>query len=139
LSDQVQMNLSVYPEFVDEVEKLAATHGWSKVGAIRVATRTLAEVMSKHEDAPRDADEDIRDLYLRLAREIPDQLVEVSRSVEFVRVGDVPAIRAEGWLLWEDEATGDLLAREEAGEQRFGRVINGKVEAMISPAVASQN
>jgi hypothetical protein len=139
VSNLSQLNTWVEPTYIAEIERLADTHGWSKAGAIRVAIRTLAEVMSKHEDAPRFADDDLRDLYLKLAREMPGQLVEVSRSVEFVRVGDVPAVRAEGWLLWEDQATGELLAREEAGEQRFGRVINGKVEALISPALASRN
>jgi hypothetical protein len=134
-----QMNIKIESEWVDEIERLADTHGWSKAGAIRVAIRTLAEVMSKHEDARRDADDDVRDLYLRLSREIPSQLVEVSRSVELVRVGEVPAVRAEGWLLWEDQATGDLIAREEAGEQRFGRVLDGKVQVMITPAEASLN
>jgi hypothetical protein len=134
-----QMNTWIEPNLIEEIERLAQVHGWSKAGAIRAAIRTLSEVMSKHEDAPRFADPDIRDLYLRIAREIPGQLVEVSRSVELLYVGDTPAVKAEGWLIWEDDATGELLAREQAGEQRFGRVINGKVEAMISPAIASQN
>lgn len=133
------MNMSVSPQFVAEVDALREKHGWSKRRAVEIAIRTLAEVMSKHEDAPRFADDDLTKLYLRVSREIPGQLVEVSRSVEFIRVGDVPAIRAEGWLIWEDDATGELLAREEAGEQRFGRIRNGKIEAMISPAIASQN
>jgi hypothetical protein len=133
------MNIHIEPKWVDEIEKLAEAHGWSKARAIRVAIRTLTEVMSKHEDAPRHADKDVRDLHLRLVREIPGQLVEVSRSVELLHVGDVPAVRGEGWLIWEDEATGDLIAREEAGERRFGRVIDGKVELMISPAAASRN
>ena len=139
MSNLKQMNTWIEPELIDEIERLAETHFSSKAEAVRVAIRTLAEVMSKHEDAPRFAEADIRDLYLRISREIPGQLVEVSRSVEFLYVGDTPAVKAEGWLIWEDEATGELLAREQAGEQRFGRVINGKVEAMISPAIASQN
>jgi hypothetical protein len=139
MSNLEQMNVHIEPDFIDEIERLADAHGWSKAGAIRVAIRTLAEVMSKHEDAPRDAGDDVRDLYLRLAREIPGQLVEVSRSVELVRVGDVPAVRAEGWLIWEDQATGDLLVREESGEQRFGRVIDGKVQVMVAPAEAVLN
>ena len=139
MSTFTQMNIHIEPRWVEEIEKVAEAHGWSKARAIRVAIRTLAEVMSKHADAPRQADEDVRDLYLRLVREIPGQLVEVSRSVELLHVGDVPAVRAEGWLIWEDEATGDLIAREEAGERRFGRVINGKIEVMISPSAASRN
>src|SRR5687767_1266765 len=133
MSEQIQMNLSVYPELVDEVERLAGEYGWSKRETVTAAVQALAQVMSKHEDAPRDADDDIRDLYLRLACEIPGQLVEVSRSVELGRVGEQPVVRAEGWLFWEDLTTGDLLAREEAGEQRFGQVIDGKVEALITP------
>jgi hypothetical protein len=109
------MNLSVYPELVDEIKDLAARYDCSMREVITVAVACLTKVMSKHEDAPRYADDDVRELYLRLAREIPGQLVEVSRSVERVRVGDVPAVRAEGWLMWEDQTTGDLLVREEAG------------------------
>ena len=139
MSDQVQMNLSVYPELVDAVESLTETYGWSKRETVTVAVQALARVMSKHEDAPRDADDDIRDLYLRVARLIPGDLVEVSRSVELGRVGEQPVIRAEGWLMWEDQATGDLLAREEGGEQRFGRVVDGKIEAFITPAQAVRN
>jgi hypothetical protein len=139
MSTLTQMNTWIEPHFIDEIERLADTHGWSRAGAIRVAIATLAAVMSKHEDAPRDADDDVRDLYLRLAREVPGQLVEVSRSVELLRVGEVRAVRAEGWLIWEDQATGDLIAREESGEQRFGRVVDGKVRVMISPAAASLN
>ena len=134
-----QMNTWIEPEWIDEIERLAREHGWSKAGAIRAAIGTLSDVMSKHADAPRFADDDIRHLYLTVARAIPGQLVEVSRSVEFVRIGETPAVVAEGWLIWEDEATGELLAREQAGEQRFGRVINGRIEAMISPVQAALN
>jgi predicted transcriptional regulator len=141
-----QMNIKIEPEYIDEIERLAEEHGWSKARAIRIAIRTLSEVMSKHEEALRHpddvthpADDDIRDLYMAIAREIPSDLVEVVRSLDPRYVGDQPVIRAEGWLLWKDQATGEILAREEVGEQRFGRVINGKVEAMISPALASRN
>jgi hypothetical protein len=141
-----QMNTKLEQAWIDELDRLADRHGWSRARAIRTAIRTLTEVMSKHEEAlrhpddvTRPADDDIRDLYLRLAREIPGQLVEVSRSVEALHVGDVPAVKAEGWLFWEDQATGDLICREESGEQRFGRVVNGKVAVMISPVAASQN
>jgi hypothetical protein len=135
-----QMNIKIEPEWVDELEVLAERHGWSKARAVRVAIRTLADVMAKHDDAPRDlADADIRDLYLRIAREIPGQLVEVSRTVEFLRVGEVAAVKAEGWQLWEDQATGDLLAREQEGEQRFARVIDNRIELLVAPAEAAQN
>lgn len=134
-----QMNVHIEPEWVDQVERLANENSWSKAQTIRVAIRTLAEVMSKHTDAPRLAKPDMRELYERVSREIPGQLVEVSRSVEFLYFGEVPAILAEGWLLWEDAATGELLAREREGQQRFGWIRNGKVEAMISPAQAVKN
>lgn len=139
MATYTQMNVKLEPEWVAEVERLADENKWSKAETIRVAIRTLAEVMAKHEDAPRFAEDDIRELYTQISREIPGQLVEVSRSVEFLHFGEVPAILAEGWLLWRDEATGELLAREQSGEQRFGRVRNGKIEAMISPAEASRN
>jgi hypothetical protein len=134
-----QMNIKIEPEWVGELEVLAERHGWSKARAVRVAIRTLADVMAKHDDAPRRADADIRDLYLRIAREIPGHLVEVSRSVEFLRLGEVPAVKAEGWLLWEDQATGDLLAREQEGEQRFARVVDNRIELLVAPAEAAQN
>jgi hypothetical protein len=141
-----QMNIKIEPEYVDEVERLAEEHGWSKARAIRTAIRTLSQVMSKHEEAlrhpddvTRSVDDDIRDLYMAVAREIPSDLVEVVRSLDPLYIGDQPVIRAEGWLIWRDQTTGDLIAREEAGEQRFARVMNGRIEVMISPAEASQN
>jgi len=139
VTEFAQLNVKVESEWIDEVERLADEHAWSKAQTIRVAIRTLAEVMSKHADAPRFTDDATRALYMRVSREIPGQLVEVSRSVEFLPVGDVPVIRAEGWLIWEDAATGELLAREEAGEQRFGRIRSGRVEVMTSPIEASRN
>jgi predicted transcriptional regulator len=144
--EYTQMNVKLEPAWVDELEQLAEAHGWSKARAIRVAIRTLAEVMSKHEEAlrhpddvTRPAEDDIRDLYMAVAREIPYDLVEVVRSLDPRYVGDQPVIRAEGWLIWRDQDTGDLIAREEAGEQRFGRIVDGKVQVMVTPAAASQN
>lgn len=146
MTNFTQMNIHIEPKWVDEIERLAETHRWSKARAIRIAIRTLTEVMSKHEEAlrhpddvTRPADEDVRDLYMAVAREIPSDLVEVVRSLDPRCVGGQPVIRAEGWLIWRDQATGDLIAREEAGEQRFGRLLNGKIEVMITPAAASQN
>jgi hypothetical protein len=146
MANFTQMNIHIEPKWVDEVERLAETHGWSKARAIRIAIRTLTEVMSKHEEALRHhddvtrlADDDIRDLYMAVAREIPSDLVEVVRSLDPRYIGDQPVIRAEGWLIWRDQATGDLIAREEAGKQRFGRVMNGRIEVMVTPAEASQN
>lgn len=141
-----QMNIKIEPEWVDEIERLAKQHGWSKARAIRIAIRTLTEVMAKHEEAlrhpddiTRPADDDIRDLYMAVAREVPSDLVEVVRSLDARYVGDQPVIRAQGWLIWRDQATGDLVAREEGGEQRFGRVRNGRIEVMITPAAAALN
>jgi hypothetical protein len=126
--------------------KIAEKNGWPVGKAATLAIRTLTEVMSKHEEAlrhpddvTRPADDDIRDLYMAVAREIPSDLVEVVRSLDPRYVGDQPVIRAEGWLIWRDQATGDLIAREETGEQRFGRLRNGRIEVMITPAVASLN
>ncbi len=128
------MNLSVYPELVDELEWLAERNGWSKRETVTVAVQALAQLLSKHEDASRGADADVRNFYLRVAREIPGQLVEVCQSVDLERVGGQPAVRAEGWLIWEDPATSDLVAREVSGKRRFGRVLDGRIEPFTAPA-----
>ena len=135
MSEQVQMNLSVYPELVDELKWLTERNGWSKRETVTVAdapSPRAADVQARGRGARRRRRRSY--FYLRVAREIPGQLVEVCQSVNLERLGGQPAVRAEGWLIWEDPATSDLVAREVGGKRRFGRVLDGRIEPFTAPA-----
>ena len=84
----VQMNMSVSPGFVAEVDALRKRHGWSKRMAVEVAIHALAQstgVMDAHARYADQHDAEIGDLYMRLAREMPAGFVEAPK--DGVRVG----------------------------------------------------
>jgi hypothetical protein len=135
---QIQMNLSVYPDLVDEIEALAERYDWSKREVVTVAVRALEALMDAHEAYAAQHDDSIRKLYVRLAAEMPAGFVEVPK--EGVRVGraaDLPAVLIDNrWLVFPDRETGALLAEEQGGEQRIARIVDGEIKPLKLPSPA---
>jgi hypothetical protein len=132
---QMQMNLSVYPDLVDEIEALAERYEWSKREVVTVAVRALKAMMDAHEAYAAQRDDDIAALYMRLAAEMPAGFVEVPK--EGVRVGraaDLPAVMVDNrWLVFPDRETGNLLAEEQGGERRIARIVDGEIKPLRLP------
>ncbi len=137
----IQLNTRLDREHLENVEALAEHYGWSKREAVEIAIRTLSGVMAMHKEAAKNHDPDQRDLYAAVSREIPYFLIEVPKSVKLGRVGDQAVIRAPGetpgdppWLLWRDEDSGHLVAKEDGGEERFGVITAGQIRPVVVPA-----
>jgi hypothetical protein len=132
------MNLSVYPDLVEEIEGLAERYDWSKREVVTIAIRALKQLMDAHERFADQHDDDIGELYMRLAAEMPAGFVEVPK--EGVRVGraaDLPAVLVDNWLVFPDRETGNLLAEnQEADGPRIARVEGGKIRPLKMPTAA---
>jgi hypothetical protein len=134
MSKLKQMNTWLEPEIINEVESLAERHFASKADAIRAAIRTLAEVMGAHETYADQHEDDIGQLYMRLAREMPAGFVEVPKDgLRIGRAGDLPAVLVNSWLVFPDRETGALLAEEQGGEGRIARIVDGEIKPLKMP------
>lgn len=138
MAGQVQMNLSVYPDLVDDIEELADRCDWSKREVVTFAVRALSALMDTHEAFAAQLEEDMAALYMRVVAEMPAGFVEVPK--EGVRVGraaDLPAIMVDDrWLIFPDRESGDLLAEEQGGAQRIARIVDGEIKPLKLPSLA---
>jgi hypothetical protein len=134
---QIQMNLSVYPELVDEIEALAERYDWSKREVVTVAVQALEALMDAHEAYAAQHDEEIREFYMRLAAEMPVGFAEVPKhGVRVGRAADLPAVMIDTWLVFPDRETGTLLAEEQGGEGRIARIAGGEIKPLKLPSPA---
>jgi hypothetical protein len=133
---QIQMNLSVYPELVDEIEVLAERYDWSKREVVTLAVRALTALMGAHEAYAAQHDDDIAEFYIRLAVEMPAGFVEVPKDgIRVGRAGDLPAVLVDKWLVFPDQS-GALLAEEQGGEGRIARIVDGEIKPLKMPSPA---
>src|SRR4051794_27290425 len=101
MTDLRQMNLKLEKQWVDEIDGLADRHGWSRAAATRTAIRALAQLMEAHDRVAaalrESGEDDLADLYLRLAREMPGVLVDVLPKERLCggHSGDAPAFRLD--------------------------------------------
>jgi hypothetical protein len=134
----VQMNAHVEPRWRDTINRIANRYGWNRTHATCVAIRTLDRVLDKLEAAAQVGTDEQKALYRRVVREVPGDLMLVP-PIHAAHVDDVPVIVMNGWLFWADRATGDLLAKELEGEERFCRVADHEVQLLVSPQEAALN
>jgi hypothetical protein len=132
--DTTQLNVLV-PRVVDDaLERLAERFG-SKRKAATLAIAALETLMDAHEAYAAQHDDDIAELYMRLARDAPAGFVEVPK--EGIRVGraaDLPAVMVDRWLVFPDRETGALLAEEQGGEGRIARIVDGEIKPLKLPS-----
>jgi hypothetical protein len=130
-----QLNVHIPNDVVETVERLRDRYGWSKRDLVMKAIRALAQVMDAHEAYAAQHDDDIAQVYLRLAAEMPAGFVEVPK--EGVRVGraaKTPAVMIDDtWLVWADPASGNLFAEEQGGARRVGVVAAGEIKPLKIP------
>lgn len=165
MSKLIQMNMSVSPEFVDEVGTLAERYGWSKrktvetaihalaqvtdevdvlanrygwseSKTIETAIRALAQVMDAHERFAAQYD-DIGEIYMQLAAEMPAGFVEVPKDgVRIARAEGVPVVIIDNtWLIWSDPASGNVFAEEQGGQGRVAVVKDGEIKPLKVPTL----
>lgn len=133
---QIQMNLSVYPALVEQIENLAERYDWSKRQVVTLAVRALAQLMTAHERFAAEYDDDIGELYMRLAAELPDGFVEVPKDgVRVGRAADMPTVVIDNaWAFFLDSKTGNLLAEEQGGQKRIAVVTDGAIRPLKLPS-----
>jgi hypothetical protein len=133
-----ETTIKVRPRSLEKIDRAAKTNGWTRKDAARIALHTFERVMAKLNEAPQVGTDEQKELFLRIAREIPGELMIVP-PIETTYVDDVPVVRVNGWLFWQDVQTGDLLARELDGEGRFCRIVENQVQLLVSPQEAMAN
>ena len=133
MSDTAQLNV-VVPSGVDKtLEKLAERYEWSKREAATIAIRALDALMHAHERCAEQRSDDVAELWMRIARQMPAAFVEIPRDgVATGRVGDQPAVQLDSWVITDVE--GDLMAQEVDGEQRLAKIVDGEIKPLRLPA-----
>jgi hypothetical protein len=143
--DLTQLNVHVPDEIIKLIDGdegrdepgLRARYGWSKRDLVMTAIDALAQLMKAHDAYAAQHDDDIGELYMRLAAEMPAGFVEVPK--EGIRVGraaGMPAVMVNGWLVFPDQETGALLAEEQGGEGRIARIVDGEIKPLKLPSTA---
>jgi hypothetical protein len=103
------------------------------------AVETWNDLMRLHEQiAGADAVEpDVGDLYRRVAREIPVQLIEPKGAVQLGWTDAskaIPAMQVDEWFIYADPESDELMAVDADGRRR-GRVVGGEIRADEAPQV----
>jgi hypothetical protein len=132
MSELVQLNLSVDRDLSDLVEELARHHGWTKRQAVTAAVEALKVLMKRHETtAAKASEEDVGELFLRVARLMPAGLTDA--KVEWGRLSDGrPALIVRDWVI-ADDGSGDLMAVRRDGSQ-VGYLAHGDIEVLAERA-----
>lgn len=133
MSDTAQLNV-VVPIGVDKtLEKLAERHEWSKREAATIAIRALEALMQAHEGCAEQRSDDVAELWMRIARQMPAAFVAIPRDgVETGHVGDQPAVQLDNWVI--TDADGALMAQEVDGEQRLAKIVDGEIKPLRLPS-----
>jgi hypothetical protein len=135
----IQLNVHVPPEFIEKkVKALCARYGWSRRGLVMTAIDALAQVMKAHDVYANQHDDEIGELYLRLAAEMPAGFVEVPKDgIRVGRAGDLPAVLVDNWLVFPDRETGALLAENQGADgPRVARIVDGEIKPLKMPTAA---
>ena len=66
--------------FVDRMDEFRELHGWSRRNLVATAITVLAQIMEAHEKYAAMHEDDIRELYMKLAAEMPAGFVEVPKD-----------------------------------------------------------
>ena len=133
--DLTQLNVHVPPDVIETVERLRDRYGWSKRDLVMTAIGALGALMDAHEAYAAQHDDDIGELYMRLAREMPAGFVEVPKDgIRVGRAGDLPAVMVDSWLVFPDREGGALLAEEQGGEGRIARIVDGEIKPLRLPS-----
>jgi hypothetical protein len=137
VEDLTQLNVHVPPDVVETVDRLRDRHGWAKRDLIMAAIGALAALMDAHEGYAAQHDDDIGELYMRLAAEMPAGFAEVPKDgVRVGRAGDLPAVLVDNWLVFPDRESGALLAEEQGGQGRIARIVDGEIKPLKMPTAA---
>jgi hypothetical protein len=132
--DTTQLNVLVPRDVDNTLERLAERFG-SKRKAATLAITALETLMDAHEAYAAQHDDDIGELYMRLAREAPAGFVAVPKEgIRVGRAGDLPAVMVDSWLVFPDRDTGALLAEEQGGERRIARIVDGEIKPLKMPS-----
>src|SRR4051812_10457704 len=132
-----QFNLKLEPGLVEQLEKTADQNDWTLTHTIRTAIRTLGHLMEAHKQFADALEDDVGELYMRLAREMPAGFVEVPKDgVRAGRAAGLPAVMIDNaWLVFPDPETGNLLA-EDQSEGGIAVVRDGEIRPLKMPAEA---
>ena len=132
-TDTAQLNVLVPRAVDDALEELGKRFDWSKREAATLAIHALKALMDAHETYAAQHEQDIAEVYLRLAAEMPAGFVEVPMDgVKVGRLGDQPAVQLGNWLV--TDLDGDLMAEEMDGERRLGKIVDGEIKPLRAPA-----
>jgi hypothetical protein len=132
MPETAQLNVLVPSDVDATLEGLAERYGWSKREAAATAIRSLEALMKAHEACAEQRSEDVRELWMRIAQEMPAAFVEIPRDgVETGHVGDQAAVQLDNWLITDVDGT--LMAQEIDGAQRLAKIEDGEIKPLRIP------
>jgi hypothetical protein len=127
--------VSLEREDHERLRKVAEQNGWPVGKAATLAFGALETLMDAHQAFATQLEDDIGELYMRLAAEAPAGFVDVPKDgIRCGYAGDLPAIMVDNWLVFPDRETGVLLAEEQGGEGRIARVVDGEIKPLKFPS-----
>ena len=131
-----QMNTLVPDDVPDLIKKLRSDgrdYGWRSNGQlVATAVYALAQLMERYETAAgKAAEEDVEDLFRRVAHQIPAVIAD--GKVGWGRLSDGrPALMVNEWVI-ADDRNGELMAVATDGSQ-VGYLVRGDIEPLAEPS-----
>jgi hypothetical protein len=137
--DLVQLNAGVMPRIKQMADGLAEEYNLTRRQVVSNAVELYAAVMGMVEQGSVEATDPqhptkLAGLHMRIAREAPAALVGL-RQVGYTESDAGPVIHLDGWKVWKDPETPDLLIASEDG-QKWGRFVDGEIRLVRLPTAA---
>jgi hypothetical protein len=139
-ADLKQLNVHLDPGLVETaegdglVEVLEERLGLSRRDTVATAIRVLTTLLNMHDAYADQHDDEVAELYKRLARQAPAGFIRVpADGVEAGRVKGVPVVVVGDWLIFHDSASDSLFAEEQGGQGRVGVVQGGEIKPLKLP------
>ena len=115
---------------MDLHDEVAERYGWSNDQTVARAVTSLRVLMNLHDEVAAAVEFEIAELYLRIAAEAPAHLVTLKPDTALGwrnEKRDQPMAQVDGWFIYVDPDTDELMAEDESG--RRGLFRNGEIVA----------
>ena len=119
------------PDINIYLTQVAQSHGMTRLAVVERGIEAFAELMARHlVTAEKESDDDIKELFLRLARGAPMMLIGANVSTARFSDGRPGLIINDEWVFAPDNNDELMVARKDGRKGKVGRIHRGQAELL---------